>query len=215
MQQISSNIVGVSGSGACWEETSLDSANLIQGNSVGVSFVGTVQYNRINRNGQAILVQSGQLIAHNLFANNVGPNIETAGATGVQIVDNTLVSNGANNVQIDGGSSNVQVLNNIMSASAGYDLNVADNSRSGFFSDYNDLYTTGNGEIVHYLADFKDILDWQDARLRCIRSAFHRHDVGQSRRLRAAAVCGCVAGRSAGFPRRRRSAAHQPDHRHG
>ncbi len=171
-QQIISNVVGVSGSGVLGG-TSLDSANLIQGNSVGVSFVGTVQYNRINRNGQAIAVQSGQLIAHNLFENNIGPNIETAGATGVQIIDNTLVSNGANNVQIDGGSSNVQVLNNIMSASAGYDLNVADDSRSGFFSDYNDLFAAGLAKIVHYLVDFTDILDWQDA-----LNEFDLHSIG-------------------------------------
>ena len=194
-QQIISNVVGVSGSGVLGG-TSLDSANLIQGNSVGVSFIGTVQYNRINRNGQAIAVQNGQLIAHNLFQNNVGPNIETAGATGLQIVDNTLISNGGNNVLIDGGSSNVQVLNNIMSASAGYDLNVADNSRSGFFSDYNDLFAVGLAKIVHYLVDFTDILDWQDA-----LNEFDLHSIGttsvnptvRSRSLwmRRWATCGC------------------------
>jgi hypothetical protein len=38
---------------------------------------------------------------------------------------------------------------------------VANNSQSGFFSDYNDLYATGSGVLVHWDIDFKDILDWQ------------------------------------------------------
>ena len=160
-QDISGNDIGVTGSGVLGG-TSLVDGNLIEDNRTGVNFVGAVQANRIDQNGIAIVAQNHQLITGNLIYNNVGPNLETAGATDVRIINNTFYSATGTNIAIDGGSSNVQVLDNILWTGGGYDLNVADNSRSGFFSDYNDLYATGTGVIVHYLIDFKDILDWQD-----------------------------------------------------
>ena len=38
---------------------------------------------------------------------------------------------------------------------------VSNNSRSGFFSDYNQLHTTGTGQLIHWMRDFSDVLDWQ------------------------------------------------------
>ena len=56
----------------------------------------------------------------------------------------------------------MEILNNILWTGGGYDLDIAADSHSGFFSDFNDLYSTGGGLIVHYLEDFSVILDWQD-----------------------------------------------------
>ena len=159
-QIITSNIVGVTGTGVLGG-TSLDSANQILNNTTGVSFAGEVRFNRIGRNQHSIALQSGQLIDHNAFFDNNTANLETLGTHGVQIINNSFFSTSQNNVLVDGGSNDIQVLNNMMWAKAGYDLDVVDNSRTGFFSDYNDLFTTGTGKIVHYLVDFQDILDWQ------------------------------------------------------
>ncbi len=171
-QEIGSNIIGVSGSGVLGG-TSLSSANLIFDNTVGVDFSGTVQYDLIERNDEALIVQSGQLIDHNVFDNNVATNLETAGADNVEILDNSFFALNSTNIMVDSGSYDVEILNNVMWAEADYDLYIADNSRVGFFSDYNDLFTSGSGLIVHYLADFHDILDWQQA-----LNQFDLHSIG-------------------------------------
>jgi len=67
-----------------------------------------------------------------------------------------------------------------------YDIYVDSSSRTGFFSDYNDLYATGSGQIVYYLISFNDILDWQDdvPSTTCTPSAHRRQsDLG------SAAIC--------------------------
>jgi len=164
-QHIHANATGViGGSGAgTLGGTSLDAANVIEDNQVGINFNGVIQYNRIDRNQTTITIQPRQLIAHNLIYQNAVNGVETAGAADVRIINNTFYSTSGNNVLIDGGSSNVQLLNNIMRSDGGYDLYVNTDSRGGFFSDYNDLFTTGGGKIVHWLVDFTDILDWQQA----------------------------------------------------
>ncbi len=53
-------------------------------------------------------------------------------------------------------------MNNILWAQSGYDINVAYDSQNGYFSDYNDLYASGTGILVHWDINFTDILDWQD-----------------------------------------------------
>ena len=39
---------------------------------------------------------------------------------------------------------------------------VANDSTSGFFSDYNDLHASGTGKLVYWTKDFTDVLDWQE-----------------------------------------------------
>ncbi|MGA2500592.1 MAG: Ser-Thr-rich GPI-anchored membrane family protein, partial [Tepidisphaeraceae bacterium] len=160
LQHVHNDSTGVTGSGTLGS-TTLDNANLIEMNYTGTSFTGTIQFNRIARNTVGIQATSGQIVIHNLIYRNLSAGIDTGGATDVRIINNTFYSNSGNNIQVDGGSSNVQALNNIMWTTAGYDLFVADNSRTGFFSDYNDLFSTGTGKLVHWLLDFLDILDWQ------------------------------------------------------
>ena len=52
--------------------------------------------------------------------------------------------------------------NNIFWSAGGYDLYIANDSQSGFFSDYNDLHSSGTGKLVFWEIDFTDILDWQE-----------------------------------------------------
>jgi parallel beta-helix repeat protein len=160
-QHIAFNTIGVTGSGTLGG-SSLDTSNLVEANNVGSQFNGTVQYTRFDRNLQSIAVESGQLIDHDVFYNNTGINLETLGASDVRIINDTFYSSTGTNVQVDSSSSNVQVLNSILWTAGGYDLYLDSSSLTGFFSDYNDLYSTGTGKLVHYQLDFTDILDWQD-----------------------------------------------------
>ena len=66
-------------------------------------------------------------------------------------------------VRIEGGSREVQLTNNIFWAETGFDIYVADNSQTGFWSDYNLLHASGTGKLVHWSGyDFTDVLDWQE-----------------------------------------------------
>ncbi len=161
-QFISDSDTGVIGSGLLGG-TSLADANQIDGNTIGVNFDGNIENNRIDYNGQSIVVQSGQLIADNLIYDNTGPNLDTNGASDVEIVNNSFYSPTQNNIQVDNGSSDVEILNNILWTGGGYDIAIDNASRTGYFSDYNDLYSTGSGQLIQYLGvSFDDILDWQD-----------------------------------------------------
>ena len=52
------------------------------------------------------------------------------------------------------GAADVEIRNNILWAADGYDIYVANDSTSGYFSDYNDLYATGAGKLVFWTMDF-------------------------------------------------------------
>jgi len=161
-QHIYTNTTGVTGSGTLGG-TSIADPNVIETNQTAVNFNGTVQYNNIDRNTTTIVVQSGQLIAHNVIFDNASDGLDVSAVSNVHIDNNTFYSATGDNVHLENASSDIELLNNIMASTGGYDLYVNSDSRTGFFSDYNDLYTTGTGKIVRWLEDFTDILDWQDA----------------------------------------------------
>ena len=130
---------------------------------------GVVQYNRFSANAVAIAVSAdmssqvnGVRIWYNLFYRNTVAGIQVTGASNVRIYQNTFYSLTGDNIHISGGSSNVDIQGNILWAQGGYDIYVANDSQSGFFSDYNDLYKSGTGKLVYWTQDFTDILDWQD-----------------------------------------------------
>ena len=79
----------------------------------------------------------------------------------VHIEGNTMYTPAGDLVRIEGGASNTQVLRNILWTEDGYDIFVANDSQTGFFSDFNNLYATGNGKVGFWTRDFFDVLDWQ------------------------------------------------------
>ena len=76
--------------------------------------------------------------------------------------DNTFYSPTGDNIRIENGASNVEILNSILWARDGYDIYVANDSQTGFFSDYNSLFASDSGILVYWTQNFTDILDWQD-----------------------------------------------------
>jgi Ca2+-binding RTX toxin-like protein len=162
-QRVLNNTTGVSGSGVLGGET-LDYANQIDGNASGAAnFNGPIQFNRFGRNGIGIAAGSGQLIHHNIIYRGTSAGVRINGGTDVRVVNNTFYTNAGDNVRVEGGSTNVQLWNNVMWADGQgtFDVNVADDSRTGFFADFNDYYSSAGGRILHWLKDFNDILDVQ------------------------------------------------------
>ncbi|WP_158080989.1 right-handed parallel beta-helix repeat-containing protein, partial [Pelomonas sp. KK5] len=160
-QVISHNTVGVTGAGQLGGGTA-DHMNLIQANVTGVNaFTGTVQFNRLSANQTAINATSEQRILHNIFDRNTLVGVEINGRNDVRVFNNTFYALTGDNLRTEGGSTEVEVQNNVMWAAGGYDLYIANDSRYGIFSDYNDLFTSGSGKIGFWAKDFTDILDWQ------------------------------------------------------
>ena len=160
-QDLSDNAVGVSGSGFLGGSNP-DDPNVLAANTVTVNFTGPIEYNQITRENIGISASSGELIAYNVFYDNIQSGVAVTGQTAVSILNNTFFAPTGDNVDITGGSSQTELLNNIFWAESGYDINVANDSQTGYSSDYNDLYSSGAGKLVHWDIDFTDILDWQD-----------------------------------------------------
>ena len=160
-QYIHDNATGVSGSGILGGND-LEHANLIEANTTGVSFTGPIQFNRISLNTIGIVAANAQLIDHNLIYRNTQTALKIQGRNDVRVFQNTFYTPTGDNIRIDGASSQVEIRNNILWAESGYDIYVANDSTSGFFSDYNDLHASGTGKLVYWTRDFTDILDWQE-----------------------------------------------------
>ncbi|HTW68745.1 MAG TPA: right-handed parallel beta-helix repeat-containing protein, partial [Acetobacteraceae bacterium] len=161
-QNISGNQVGVTGSGVIGG-TNLSLANDINGNVTGISgFTGTIQYSRIDGNGTGILATSNQQILHNLIYNNTTAGLLVSGVSNIETSDNTFYTATGDNIRIENSSSNVEILNSILWVLNGYDIYIANNSQSGYFSDYNTLFAGPNGILIYWTQNFTDLLDWQD-----------------------------------------------------
>ncbi len=174
-QHVHDNGIGVAGSGVLGALDSFDRANWIERNSTGVSFSGIVQFNRIARN-ETGLVATGLLeVLHNVFQRNSGTAIHATTRAGLQIIQNTFYGESGDNIRIDSGAAQVEVLNNILWAEQGYDIYVANDSRSGFSSDYNDLHAGPAGKLIFWAVDFSDLLDWQADVAR-----FDLHSIGRT-----------------------------------
>ncbi|MEQ1828011.1 MAG: right-handed parallel beta-helix repeat-containing protein, partial [Pirellula sp.] len=164
-QVIRDNTTGVTGTGtlgpAPLGPAPMSDANLIYRNATGADFSGAIQFNWIDSNGIGIKAKGDSQIAHNQFADNVTAGILVNNVTDVQISNNTLYSSTGDNIRIENLAKEVEVRGNSLWVDQGFDIFVADNARSGFFSDYNQLHATGTGKLVHWMRDFADILDWQ------------------------------------------------------
>ncbi|MCC6640239.1 MAG: right-handed parallel beta-helix repeat-containing protein, partial [Deltaproteobacteria bacterium] len=159
-QHVFENVTGVAGSGVLGG-TDHERASLVERNAVGVETTGPIQYTRIGHNGIGIRASSGQRIHHDAIFDNQTAGIHVSGRSDVRIVSNTLYSATGDNVRIDGASSEIELRNNVLYAEAGYDVYVANDSQTGFFSDWNDLFARGAGKLVFWTRDFTDLLDWQ------------------------------------------------------
>ena len=161
-QHITGNVHGVVGQGTLvssdWEHANVIEDSIV----VGVRVDGPVQFQRIRRNEWGLEAFDGQLIAHNVFDDNTSFGIAVWGVEDVQILNNTILGRDEANISVKFDSKNVEIRNNILWTVGGYDIYVSDDSTIGFFSDYNNLHASGDGQLVYWTRDFADVLDWQE-----------------------------------------------------
>jgi hypothetical protein len=96
-----------------------------------------------------------------VFVNNQVAGISANNVVDVQIANNTMYARTGDNVRLDNLAREIEVRGNNLWVDSGTNIFVADNTRSGFFSDYNQLHATGTGKLIHWMREFTDILDWQ------------------------------------------------------
>jgi parallel beta-helix repeat protein len=98
---------------------------------------------------------------HNLVYRNADFGLLIAGVTDVRVYQNTFYAPEGDAIHLRNAASNVEVRGNIIWTRSGYGIYVANDSQTGFFSDYNNLYADQGGRIGYWTRDFVDILDWQ------------------------------------------------------
>ena len=160
-QNIHHNKTGVSGSGILGPVDAFDLTNSIEDNETGVVFAGVVQFNRIGRNVVGLVSLDQTDVLHNLFYRNTTTALSIKGHKSIQVFQNSFYATGGDLIRIESAASDVEILNNILFSESGYDLYVGNDSRNGFYSDYNILHSGADGKLVFWAVDFKDILDWQ------------------------------------------------------
>ncbi len=175
-QTIVDNSFGVTGSGNLGGADFGD-ANIIEYNIIGVAMEAgsNISYNKIGYNRVGIEAGSDQIITHNSIYNNSSNGVLVSGVETVRIINNTIYSEDGNALELNESASEIDIQNNILWSENDYAMYISNNSRDGFFSDYNVLYTGEQGHLVHWVIDFDDILDWQvDVGL------FDSHSVGRT-----------------------------------
>jgi parallel beta-helix repeat protein len=104
----------------------------------------TVYSNRVGVRAE----QFSGTITNNLIYANTGRGLELRGAAGASVVNNTIYQPAGDAVRSEGASRDVRLLNNILWVADGYAVSVAADSREGFGSDYNLLFSTGAGKLA-------------------------------------------------------------------
>ena len=140
---------------------------------VGEEGVTVLQGNTVYSNGVGVQLEgfyygNAQLSNNLIYANvNQGILVDDVGyGGGAQITNNTIYQPVGDAVRIQDSSRNISLKNNILwvQASGSYDIAVADDSESGFSSDYNDLMTSGGGQVALWQDVARPTLtDWQNA----------------------------------------------------
>jgi hypothetical protein len=130
--------------------------NRVYGNTadgIDINYAGfLVQGNVANNNGTGLDIEnrSGGQALNNLIDANTNLGIVVQSQSLAALASNTVYQPAGDALDVQGNAQNVTLDNNILWTQAGYDLSVASDSQVGFASDYNDLYTTGSGQVAFW-----------------------------------------------------------------
>ena len=135
------NVTGISG-----QSSSIHGNRLYNNSSAAifVNFSGAVFANQVYSNTEGI--QTGLYYTGSIYDNLVYANTDDAillqsmYTGGILIANNTVYQPLGNAVTIEDGTTDASLDNNILYVLAGYAIDVAPGSETGFSSDYNDLY---------------------------------------------------------------------------
>ena len=163
--QSANNATGIYGNGGAEVAD-----NIVYGNYNGIVSYGlNIQNNRLYNNSNVAIYAYGEspIESNDIYSNNIGvqagsvyygpidDNLIYANTTygilledsnndnAVDVFNNTIYQVVGTAVRLDGGAAYNELRNNILWTQGGYDIYVADNSQTGFSSDYNDLYLSG------------------------------------------------------------------------
>ena len=89
---------------------------------------------------------------------------------GFEIANNTIYEPTADAVRVSTNSRDIALRNNIIWTEAGYGIHVADDSQSGFQSEFNLLHATGTGRVGFWQGDRDTLVAWQFATFRDLES---------------------------------------------
>ncbi|MHC4179202.1 MAG: right-handed parallel beta-helix repeat-containing protein, partial [Planctomycetota bacterium] len=144
-------------------------ANRVYDNlSVGIRTTGSADVlgNAVysNPNGIHITAYSGSVdVRNNVIYDNPTRGVFVAYGSNHQIVNNTFEQSAGDAIRLQN-VSNIDVRNNIFWIRGGRALNVADNSQTGFISDYNLFDIAGSGVVGSWQsADRVTLGDWRSA----------------------------------------------------
>nr|WP_161501480.1 right-handed parallel beta-helix repeat-containing protein [Rhodopirellula sp. SM50] len=160
LQSVHDNDVGVTGSGQLGG-ASLDQANTIHSNVLGVDFDGPVLNNRITQNVTGLIARSDQQISRNVFARNSDVAIVANNTDRTRVIHNTFYATDGDGVRTTNSSSHLEIRSNLFATVSGTNLSFDHVSQAGLVSDFNLLHAGSSGVLVHWSEDFTDLLDWQ------------------------------------------------------
>ena len=154
------NGIGVSGVGQVGGSDD-SRGNQFRENDVAVSVRGDVSFNSFTSNAIAVLASDGQLISGNVFDRNSDAGVLTSGVGRIVVASNTFYNEQGDSVRLQSGAAEIELVSNVFWTDGATNIHVANDSQSGYFSDFNVLHATNGGVLVHWVVDFFDILDWQ------------------------------------------------------
>jgi parallel beta-helix repeat protein len=171
---IHDNTTGIEGYGVWGAADWSYPPNDIYNNTTGIKLWddGEVRFNRIHENATGIEAQNHTALLHNVLYRNTGQSILVDGRYDVAVENNTIYAPAGHGVRVRGGAYDVVLKNNIIWTQAGYGIFVDTESQQGFESDYNNLFSSGTGDLVWWQKPFDDLFDWQ------VESGLDGHSIG-------------------------------------
>ncbi len=125
--------------------------NVVYANQVGIEITSFSSANGDDTIRNNLVYDNS---VHGIYLN--GYHIGTA-----DVANNTIYQPQGNAIRIESSFSNAHLQNNVLWAASGYDISVDPASEVGFQSDYNNLYTTGTGQIGSWEnRPFSRLVDW-------------------------------------------------------
>jgi len=172
--EVHHNVTGIEGYGVWGPSDWTLPSNDIHDNTTGLRLWngGEARFNRIHGNITGIDARNQTDVHHNVLYRNTGQAVLIDGHYDVAIENNTVYAPLGHGVRVRGGAYDVALKNNIIWTESGYGIYVDTNSQQGFESDYNNLFSTGAGQLVWWQKAFTDLFDWQ------VEAGLDQHSIG-------------------------------------
>ena len=139
--------------------------NRIYGNTTGVHLAQTSRAIRNAIYSNTVGVQGNHLftgqLANNMIYANTNQGILLSGGNNQEIVNNTLYQPVGDAIRLQAFAVNASLQNNIIWVESGYAISADSTSQYGLQSDYNMIYTTGDGKLADWGGtDVLTQVDW-------------------------------------------------------